>query len=335
MSDVKLCAYDCCFTTREANCFKDVGTVINYDEHKHMNEQYLKKLLSEGSEEMIGNELFPLFSEYVLKKSKDEVWTKNFELLQELENIIEHYIDERTRNFYLRNCCVKDAIPSAVVCVKDAIPFAVVCVQYGPLLIELFFQAASQQGKYRDLLERGYFTFKLRDDSLTTVGMDTLAEDTNRIAGHFYRKKQSLQQVIIQSDCIDDLRKEVMNVELNLGIKLQNGDRETKLRMIRALINFDSFKIKEGRVIQNEFDSSNQVNYSSHILKVHWYPTAEELMCRYVIENKDIPLCNLSTISTPDLVLTKEGASLLQKTKQNKSIVINIKSIQSSISNIA
>ena len=26
MSDVKLCAYDCCLTTREANCFKDVGT---------------------------------------------------------------------------------------------------------------------------------------------------------------------------------------------------------------------------------------------------------------------------------------------------------------------
>ena len=23
---VLLCAYDCCFTTREANCFKDVGT---------------------------------------------------------------------------------------------------------------------------------------------------------------------------------------------------------------------------------------------------------------------------------------------------------------------
>ena len=158
---------------------------------------------------------------------------------------------------------------------------------------------------------------------------------------NFTIKKQSLQQAIIQSDCIDDLRKEVTNVELNLGIKLQNGDkifkddRETKLRMIRALINFDSFKIEEGRVIQNEFDSSNQVNYSSHILKVHWYPTAEELIRRYVIENKDIPLCNLSTISTPDLVLTKEGASLLQKTKQNKSIVINIKAIQSSISNTA
>ena len=27
MSDVKLCAYDCCFTTtHKANCFKDVGT---------------------------------------------------------------------------------------------------------------------------------------------------------------------------------------------------------------------------------------------------------------------------------------------------------------------
>ena len=76
--------------------------------------------------------------------------------------------------------------------------------------------------------------------------MDTLTEDTNRIAGQFYHKKRSFQQAIIQSDCIDDLRKEVMNVELNLGIKLQNGDRifkddrETKLRMIRALINFDS-----------------------------------------------------------------------------------------------
>ena len=56
--------------------YEFLRSVIDSNEHKHMNEQYLKKLLSEGSEEMIGNELFPVFSEYVLKGSKDEVWTK-------------------------------------------------------------------------------------------------------------------------------------------------------------------------------------------------------------------------------------------------------------------
>ena len=52
---------------------------------------------------------------------------KNFELLQELENITGHYVVERTRNFYLRNCFVKAAISFAMVSN---------CVQYGPLLIE-------------------------------------------------------------------------------------------------------------------------------------------------------------------------------------------------------
>ena len=38
--------------------------------------------------------VLPLYNEYIIKGYKDEVWTKNFEILESVENIVSHYCAE-------------------------------------------------------------------------------------------------------------------------------------------------------------------------------------------------------------------------------------------------
>ena len=66
--------------------------------------------------------------------------------------------------------------------------------------------------------------------------MDATAEGTNRQAGMFRHKRQSVSQAIAQIDSIDCLKSELNSLENNLVINWENGrrcfkdDRETKLR---------------------------------------------------------------------------------------------------------
>ena len=60
------------------------------------------------------------------------------------------------------------------------------CTQYGPLLIDLIFRTEQMQGRYRDLLQRGYFVYNISDEEDPTyVGFDATAEDTNLLTGRF------------------------------------------------------------------------------------------------------------------------------------------------------
>ena len=70
------------------------------------------------------------------------------------------------------------------------------CTQYGPLLIELIFHAEQMQGRYKDLLNRGYFVCNIKEDNPVYVGMDATVEDQNRQAGKFRHKRQSIAQAV-------------------------------------------------------------------------------------------------------------------------------------------
>ena len=109
--------------------------------------------------------------------------------MESLENIFTHYHAERTRNYDLRMASIKEFLPFAMTSN---------CTQYGPLLIELLYHSEQQQGRYKDLLKRGYFSHRLGMEQRQTetesrhnstrkqykigeayVGWDALAEDTN------------------------------------------------------------------------------------------------------------------------------------------------------------
>ena len=132
------------------------------------------------------------------------------------------------------------------------------CTQYGPLVVELLFHQFSFQERYLDLMRDGYFTFKLRGvDALAFVGNDAVIEDVNLLAGQFRHKPQTLEEAIEQSNSIDILQKQQESFDKNLNIEASSfdqvikDDRETKIRLIRALIHFDSFKNKNDFYITN------------------------------------------------------------------------------------
>ena len=153
----------------------------------------------------------------------------------------------------------------------------------------------------------GYFTFKYRGvDTLAFVGNDAVIEDVNLLAGQFRHKRQTLEQAIEQSNSIDILQKQQESFDKNLNIassfdQVFKDDRETKIRLIRALIHFDSFKNKK-RLLHNEF-SSEKYLMNPELLKTNWYHAADYLIRRFVRQNKSNPFCNLITAGPSDSVL--------------------------------
>ena len=177
------------------------------------------------------------------------MFQKNVDLLNAAENIISHYTAERTRNWDLRTAALKDSVHFAMISS---------CTQYGPLLIQLLFHQFSFQERYLDLLKDGYFTFKLRDSNTSAfVGNDAVIEDVNLLAGQFRHKRQTLEQAINQSNSIDILQKQQKTLDENLQIKVTDceqifkDDRETKIRLVRALLHFTSFKTKNDHLLMN------------------------------------------------------------------------------------
>ena len=196
------------------------------------------------------SKIIPLLRDFIEEvSSSDQVFQKNIDLLNTAENIISHYTAERTRNWDLRTTALKESVHFAMISN---------CTQYGPLVVELLFHQFSFQERYLDLMRDGYFTFKLRGvDTSAFVGNVAVIEDVNLLAGQFRHKRQTLAQAIEQSNSIDMLQKQQESFDKNLNIEASSldqvfkDDRETEIRLIRALIHFDSLKRKKDFYITN------------------------------------------------------------------------------------
>ena len=136
--------------------------------------------------------IMSLMNDLIQKHSADDqVFQKNVDLLNAVENIISHYTAERTTNWDLRTAALKDSVHFAMISS---------CTQYGPHLIQLLFHQFSFQERYLDLVKDGYFTFKLRDSSTPAfAGNHAVIEDVNLLAGQFCHERQTFDQAINQS----------------------------------------------------------------------------------------------------------------------------------------
>jgi len=122
-----------------------------------------------------------------------------------------HQTAERSRNWDLRTSVLKYLLHYAMISN---------CTQYGPLLIELLFHQLSFQKRYISILKDGFFTFNLRDDIKSSfVGYDAVIEDVNLLAGQFRHKRQSLDQAIQQSNCIQILLLKLFQQIFELNVK--------------------------------------------------------------------------------------------------------------------
>ena len=212
--------------------------------------------------------VLPLLKDFIEKcYAQDQVFQKNIDLLNIIESIVSHYTAQRSRNWELRTAALKESIHFAMISN---------CTQHG-LLVELLFHQFSFQERYLDLMREGFFTHKLRNtDKSAFVGNDAVTEDVNLLAGQFCRKRQTLEQAIDQSDSIDVLQKQQQLFDKNLNIQASEcdqffkDDRETKIRLVRAFLHFNSFKNKN-RLLYNEFGTENCV-LNPEIPKPNWYP---------------------------------------------------------------
>ena len=176
----------------------------------------------------------------------------------------------------------------------------------------------------------GYFTFKLRGvDTLAFAGNDAVIEDINLLAGQFRHKRQTLEQAIEQSNSIDILQKQQQSFDKNLNIEASSfdqvikDDRETKIRLIRTLIHFDSFKNKK-RLLHNKFSSEKHL-MNPELLKTNWYPAADYLIRLSPKQSKSNPSCNLITARPSVSVLPEVSHKLIKRISKSSSIVMSLK----------
>ena len=255
--------------------------------------------------------------------ANDEVFAKNCDLLDLLNLVYCHYLAERTQNYSLKMACIKDFLPYAVVSN---------CSCYGPLLIELLVEDNKMQLRYRDILKRGYFSFRLRNTSDSEfVGWDAVAEDINLQCGHFRHSRQTVEQAIILSDMVQEVSKNVRDIYSSLGMKEPSGnhimkdDRATVNRMVQCLMNVNSFKCS-GRKLMNEFDDqakASKMIYNHLILKKHYMPLSKFLIARYMDVNKlgSIDMNKVEVSANENIYDT------FKKVKKGISVVINLKAI--------
>ena len=139
-------------------------------------------------DDSLTTEIMSLMGDFIQRHSADgQVFQKNVDLLNAVENIISHYTVERTRYWDLRTAALKDSVHFAMISS---------CTQYKPLLIQLLFHQFSFQERYLDLLKDGYFTFKLHDSNTSPfVGNDAVIEDVNLLAGQFWHKRQNKRSI--------------------------------------------------------------------------------------------------------------------------------------------
>jgi len=147
--------------------------------------------------------------QFIIANSVDKVFRKNIQLLELTEAILMHQTAERSRNWDLRTSVLKSLLHYSMISN---------CTQYGPLLIELLFHQLSFQKRYINLMKDGFFTFNLRDNAHSAfVGNDAVIEDVNLLAGQFRHKRQTLDQAIQQSNCI-----QILSLKPSLQISASN-----------------------------------------------------------------------------------------------------------------
>ena len=152
-----------------------------------------------------------MLTTFIKSSSLDSVFQKNLDLLEIIETLLSHHAVERSRDWNLWTSSLKESIHFSMISN---------CTQYGPLLIELLFRQFTFQERFLELMMDGYFTFQLRDSSKSAfVGYDATIEDVNLLAGQFRHKRQTLEQAIEQSLCIDILQKQLKQLYENIGLK--------------------------------------------------------------------------------------------------------------------
>jgi len=157
------------------------------------------------------HELHTKFEQFIVINSVDKIFRKNVQLLELTEAMLMHQTAERSRNWDLRTSVLKDLLDYAMISN---------CTQYGPLLIELLFHQLSFQKRYISILKDGFFTFNLRNDIKSAfVGNDAVIEDVNLLAGQFRHKRQTLDQAIQQSNCIQILLLKLFHQIFELNAK--------------------------------------------------------------------------------------------------------------------
>ena len=266
--------------------------------------------------------ILPLLKDFIEKCcAHDQVFQKNIDLLNIIETMVSHYTAERSRKWDLRTAALNESINFAMISN---------CTQYGPLLIELLLHQFSFQERYLDLMREGFFTYKLRNtDKSAFVGNDAVIEDVNLLAGQFLHKRQTPEQAIGQSNSIDVLQKQQQLFGKNLNIQTSEydqifkDDRETKIRLVRALMYFNSFKNKN-RLLYNEFSTENRV-LNPEILKPNWYPATDYLIRRFVKQNTSHPFYNLPTNDSQPSFLSEVTQKLFRRITKSRSIVMGIK----------
>ena len=141
------------------------------------------------------------------------------------------------------------------------------------------------------------------------------------MARQFHHKRQTLEQAIDQSNSIDILQKQQESFNKNLNIEASSfeqvfkDDRETKIRLIRTLIHFDSFKNKK-RLLHDEFSSEKKL-MNPELLKTNWYPAADYLIVRQNISN---PFCNLITAGPSVSALPEVSHKLMKRISKSPSL---------------
>ena len=237
---------------------------------------------------------------------KDKTWTKNFELVEILEILMAHYKAERTRDYSLRQAAIKKFLPFA---------FTNGCTNYAPLLMELLFHTETQQKRFSQVLQNGYFTHQIASGNYSKidkdspgeqsdnfdgnqcvyVGYDDVAENLNLHQSKARHRGLSVEQSRQQSTNMDYFMEECRNMDSAAFLNCKKykhqdkDDRCTRVTLLAELLKHGSFKPAQ-RELANEFDKTS---LNEGILKSSWGPGADELMRQFAEEKG---LCNVESI---------------------------------------
>ena len=107
-----------------------------------------------------------------------------------------------------------------------------------------------------------------------------------------------------------------MQIKVNDCEKIFKDAREAKIRLMRALLHFASFKNKK-RPLVNEFSYDDNETLNPEVLKTNWYTAADFLVRQLVKKNKSHPICNITAADFTELPqpeITHKLISLIKKT---------------------
>ena len=298
-------------------------TYIDKSEREHLQEE-----IKEMSPDCCSQLFEEKWMNFVDAGCNDKTWRKNFELLEMLQILMSHYKPERTRNYSLRQASIKKFIPFA---------FTSGCSNYAPLLMELLFHTATQQERYTQVLENGYFTHQItsytkidKDNpgedggQCVYVGWDNVAENLNLHQSKARHRGQSIEQSKQQSTNMGYFMDECRNMDTAAFLhgkkykRHDKDDRSTRTALLTELIEHHSFKPAERKLI-NEFTNTP---LNEGILKSSWAPAADQLMRKFAQEKE---LCKLESLTHHQIMGPHQEITTGILTKIKKSTLSTIK----------